>query len=219
MKYYSYKNFFFRSLDKEKGLTLAGSIVVVCLFLFLLNKKTTGELTYWFLWVCVAVIIISTIAYIYNSFKIASKKNYIKFLALGKADLMETNINYTDNIIQLLGHMQSISDTDQSRKMNFVELCNYLDLLNLAEDNFEEAKAVLIQEEKYELIKDLEKLREYSGTKQKLVSIHDEIEENADVMTAMGEEILNLIQEIKQQREKVTSEIDWITKKLEKLNW
>ncbi|MBP6974571.1 MAG: hypothetical protein KBB54_01360 [Candidatus Pacebacteria bacterium] len=115
--------------------------------------------------------------------------------------------------------MQSISNIDQRRKINFIEVCNYLDLLNIAEDKFEEAKALLIQEQKYELIKDLEELRKYSSKRDNVVSIHDEIEANADAILAVAPEILGLIEEVRQRRKEVVAQIDWLTKELERLNW
>lgn len=219
MKYYRYQNFFLRSLDKEKGYTLLGSLVVLGLFFYFGNRVTFGELTYWFLWICAAIIAVAIAVYAYSSFKNASKKKYIQFLVWEKSGLMQINIDYTDNIIELLKQMQSISNIDQRRKINFIEVCNYLDLLNIAEDKFEEAKALLIQEQKYELIKDLEELRKYSSKRDNVVSIHDEIEANADAILAVAPEILGLIEEVRQRRKEVVAQIDWLTKELERLNW
>lgn len=219
MKYYSYQNFFFRNLDKERGYILLGSTAVLGLFFYFGNRVTFGELTYWFLWICTAVIVVSIAMYVHSSLKSASKKKYIQFLAQEKAGLMQINIDYTDDILELLEQMQSISAIDQRRKINFIEVCNYLDLLTIAEDNFEEAKALLIQEERYELIKDLEELRKYSNKREGVIAIHTEIEATADGIVAVAPEILGLIDEIKQRRKEVVSQIDWVTQELERLNW
>ena len=219
MKYYSYQNFFLKNLNKEHGYTLLGSAVVLGLFFYFGNRLTFGNLTYWFLWIYAAVITVAIAVYGYSSFKNASKKKYIQFLVREKSDLMQINIDYTDNIIELLKNMQSIGNIDQQRKIDFIEVSNYLDLLNLAEDNFEEAKTLLIQEEKYELIKDLEELRKYSSKRDTVVAIHDEIETTTNAILAVAPEILELIEEIKQRREGVVAQIDWLTKELERLKW